>query len=130
MCSSNVIVYITYGKINRPVFVVACSNGHSSLIAAENDWAKNRAMGFRILGNDVLMNNEQKLRIKEMVLRTHCLTPSPIPGHKVSEAMDTIVGALLEGCIIKIGFEIRVREEIVHEGARVTKIDVIFSFHP
>lgn len=57
MCLSNAIVYITYGKINGPVFVVACSNGYSSLIAAQNDRAKNRAMGFGILSNDVLMNN-------------------------------------------------------------------------
>ena len=53
------------------------------------------------------------LRIKD-ALRTHRLTPGPISGHKVSEAMGTILGALLEGCIIKTRFEIRVGEEIVH----------------
>jgi hypothetical protein len=87
-------------------------------------------MGLRILSNDVLMNNEHKLRIRKIVLGTHCLTPGPIPGHKVLEAMSTISRMLLEGCVIKIGFEIRVREEVVDQGARVPKPDVIFSFHP
>jgi hypothetical protein len=129
MCSSNVIVYVAYGKINGPVFIVACSDRYSSLIAAENDRAKNRAMGFWILGNDILMNNEQMLRMRD-VPRTHCLTPGPVPGHEVLEAMGTILSALLEGCVIEIGFEIWVGEEIVHKGTWVPKTDVILGLHP
>ena len=65
-----------------------------------------------------------------MALMTYRLTPGPIPRHKVSKAMDTIIGVLLEGCIIKTEFKIRVREEIVHQGAWVPKTDIIFGFHP
>ena len=64
MCLLDIIVYVADGEINGPIFIVSYSNEYSSLITAENDRAKDRAMGFRILGDDVLMNNENKFRIK------------------------------------------------------------------
>lgn len=54
MCSSNTIVYVSDGEIDRPVFVVTCSDRYSCFIATKNDRAKDRAMRLRILGNDVL----------------------------------------------------------------------------
>jgi len=44
-------------------------------------------MGFEILGNNVLRNNEHEL--KEMMLWTYCLFPRPIPGHEIAKAIDS-----------------------------------------
>jgi hypothetical protein len=54
MCSSEAIAYVSNGEIDRPVFVMSCSNRYSCFIATKNDGAKDRAMRFRILGNNVL----------------------------------------------------------------------------
>jgi hypothetical protein len=54
MCSSEAIVQVTNGEIDGPKFIVSYSNGYSSFIAAKNDGAKDGAMGFRILSNNVL----------------------------------------------------------------------------
>ena len=54
MCSSEAIVYVSNREIDRPVFVMSCSDRYSCFIATENDGAKDRAMRFRILGNNVL----------------------------------------------------------------------------
>jgi hypothetical protein len=56
MCSSEAIAQVTNGEIDGPIFIVSCSDGYSSFIAAENDGAKDGAMGFRILSNNVLMS--------------------------------------------------------------------------
>jgi hypothetical protein len=54
MCSSDVIVYVTDGEVNRPVLVVSGSYRYGSFITAENDRAKDRAVAFVILRNYVL----------------------------------------------------------------------------
>jgi hypothetical protein len=36
----------------------------------------------------------------------------------------------LEKCIIKIGFEIRVREEVVNENAGIPEPNIILHLHP
>jgi hypothetical protein len=50
----DVIVYVADGEINRPIVVGGCSNGYSSLVAAENNWAEYQAMCLRILCDYVL----------------------------------------------------------------------------
>lgn len=55
MCSLNIIVYIANRQIDRPILIVASSYRYSGLVAAKNDRAKDRAMSFRILSNNVLV---------------------------------------------------------------------------
>jgi hypothetical protein len=54
MCSSDIIAYVADGQINRPIVVCACSNGYSSLVTAENNWAEYRAVCLGILRDYVL----------------------------------------------------------------------------
>jgi hypothetical protein len=68
-------------------------------------------MGFGILGNNVLTNDEHES--KEMMLWTYCLFPRPIPGHEIAKAMGSIHSALLKWREIEIGFEIGVRQHIM-----------------
>jgi hypothetical protein len=54
MCSSSIIVYVTYGEIKGPVFIVSRSHRYSSFIATKDYWAKDRAVRSGILSNYVL----------------------------------------------------------------------------
>jgi hypothetical protein len=54
MCSSDVVMCVANRKIYGPVFVMSCSYRYSSFVTAEDNGAKDRAMSFRILSNDIL----------------------------------------------------------------------------
>ena len=54
VCSPDAIVYVPDGEIDRPVFVMSCSDRYSCFITTKKDGAKDRAMCFRILGDIVL----------------------------------------------------------------------------
>jgi hypothetical protein len=54
VCSSDAIVYVSDGEIDRPEFVMSCSDRYGCFVATKNDGAKDRAMCFRILGDNVL----------------------------------------------------------------------------
>lgn len=54
VCSPDAIVYVPDGEIDRPVFVMSCSDRYSCFITTKNDGAKDRAMGIMILSNNIL----------------------------------------------------------------------------
>jgi hypothetical protein len=47
-------MYVADRKIYWPVFIMSCRYRYSSFVAAENNGAKDRAMSFGILSNDIL----------------------------------------------------------------------------
>jgi len=130
MCSSEAIEYVSDREIDRPVFIVSRSDRYSCFITTENDGAKDRAMRFRILGNNVLNTMSVSLNINEVIARTYRLFPRPICGHEVTKAMDSVGGALLEGRIIKTRLEIRVGEHIMDQCTGIPEPDIILCFHP
>jgi hypothetical protein len=54
MRSSDVVMYVANRKIYGPVFIVSRSYRYSSFVAAENNGAKDGAVSFGILSNDIL----------------------------------------------------------------------------
>jgi hypothetical protein len=54
MHSLDVVMYVANRKIYGPVFIMSCSYRYSSFVTAEDNGAKDRAMSFRILSNDIL----------------------------------------------------------------------------
>ena len=64
------------------------------------------------------------------MMRTYGLLPCPIPGHEILEAMDSICGMFLEGCIIEFTVEVWIGQEVEDESVRILKPDVIIRFHP
>jgi len=58
------------------------------------------------------------------------LIPSPICGHEVTKAMDSVGSALLEGRIIKTRLKIRVGEDIMDQCTGIPEPDIILCFHP
>ena len=49
------------------------------------------------------------------MMRTYSLLPCPIPRHEILEAMDSICGMFLEGCIIKFTVEVWIGQEVEDE---------------
>jgi hypothetical protein len=64
VCSSEAIVYVPNGEIDRPIFIMSCSNRYCRFITTKNDGAKDRAMHFRIFSNNVLNTMHISLRLK------------------------------------------------------------------
>jgi hypothetical protein len=130
MCPSDAIAYVSDREIDRPVFIMSCSDRYSCFVATENDRAKDRAMCFRIFRNNVLVNTMSIHLIKEVIARTYCLSPGPICRHEVAEAVNSIDSALLERRVIETRLEIGVTEEIADDQTGIPKPDLILNFHP
>jgi hypothetical protein len=108
---------------------MSCHYGYSSFVAAENNGAKDRAMSFGILNNDILYDKYQ-CQIKEMMAMTYFPCPSPISRREILKVMGPISCALLKWCIIKIRFKIRIRQEVVNENAGILEPNIILCLHP
>ena len=129
MRSLDLVMYVANRKIYWPVFIMACLYRYSSFVAAENNGAKDEAMSFGILSNNILCDKYQ-CQIKEMVVTSYCLCPSTISRHKILKMMGPISCALLKWCMIKIRFEVRIKQEVVNKNAGILEPKIILCLHP
>ena len=77
------------GEVDRMIFVLASCNGNSHFIASKYDGDKGSTMCVNVNGNNVLLM--ETLVCVGSFRETHALLPGPVPQHKITVLLLTIL---------------------------------------
>lgn len=130
MCLLDVIVYIANGEIDRPIFIVACSNRYHDLVTSKDDWAEYWAMHLQIFHNYIQKANSVSLNWNGWWWRHMACFHAQLPDMKSWKWWTPSMVSSWKECIIKFMVEAWIGQKVEDWSMRILEPDVIIGFHP
>ena len=129
MCMLSVVVNVSDGHVQWPVFVLACGHWNHRLVTSKNNRYEHWSMCSWVLRNDILCTLSECAKFKCVSYMYHLL-PRPISGHKMLKVMVIICVMFLIWWIVEFTKKFWKSEHIFEKLSRITVPHLILDVHP